>query len=234
MRRYKRKTSSQDKHKTSRPGKREIPTCEQSSGGCLPIQTSEDNLQAKNLSDSEGIIKIDSADDEPVIIEEVKVNIVAGRLGFFLERWKEITSDRYILECVNGYKIQFTEIPYQAITPKEKTFSPEEMEKMQIQINELIIKGAIKECEECEGQFVSSFFLVPKPDGSDRFIVNLKNLNKFIDAIHFKLEDIRSELGLVSPGHFLGLIELKDAYFLVPIYIGHRKFLRFRFEDKLY
>lgn len=29
-------------------------------------------------------------------------------------------------------------------------------------------------------------------------------------------------------------LDLKDAYFLIPIYKGHRKFLRFRFKGKLF
>jgi hypothetical protein len=105
---------------------------------------------------------------------------------------------------------------------------------IQLEINELLRKGAIEECSECKGQFISSFFLVPKPDGSNRFILNLRKLNEFIDPPHFKLEDIRSALSLVSRGDFLGSIDLKDAYFLIPIHKGHRKFLRFKFKGKIF
>lgn len=75
---------------------------------------------------------------------------------------------------------------------------------------------------------------MPKPDGSNRFILNLKDLNTFIDPPHFKLEDIRVALGLVSTGDYLGSIDLQDAYFLVPIHKDYKKFLRFRFKNKLY
>ncbi|XP_015185988.1 PREDICTED: uncharacterized protein LOC107071471 [Polistes dominula] len=60
---------------------------------------------------------------------------------------------------------------------------------------------------------------VPKPDGSNRFIFNLKELNKFIDPPHFKLEDIRSILGLVSLGDFLGTMD-QDAYLKFAEFLG--------------
>lgn len=67
-----------------------------------------------------------------------------------------------------------------------------ESQKIQKEINRLLSISAIVPCEPTEGQFVSSFFLVPKPDGNYRFILNLKKLNVFVKTEHFKLEDLRS------------------------------------------
>jgi len=85
---------------------------------------------------------------------------------------------------LKGYKIPFIETPVQTTVPEERKFSEEEFTKVELEIQKLLKKGAIEECEECEGQFLSSYFLVPKPDGSYRFIFNLKNLNKFIKPPH--------------------------------------------------
>lgn len=117
----------------------------------------------------------------------------------------------------------------QSIALDERKLSKEEFTKLNVEIQQLLEKGAIEECKECEGQFLSSFFLVPKADGSNRFIFNLKNLNKFIKPPHFKLEDMRAAVNLLSPGYFMGTIDLKDAYFAVPIFEDHKKFLRFKF-----
>lgn len=100
-------------------------------------------------------------------------------------------------------------------------------------IEDLLGKGAISVCDHKSSQFISKIFLVPKPDGSKRFILNLKKLNKFIYSKHFKLEDFRTAVKL-SKNSFLGIIDLKDAYFLVPIHFSHRKYLRFLFNGKLY
>lgn len=95
-------------------------------------------------------------------------------------------------------------------------------------------KNAIEECVNTEGQFISSYFLVPKPDGSSRLIINLKRLNKFISPSHFKMEDIRSAKNLLMKEGFMSTVDLKDAYFLIPIHNEHKKFLRFKFGNKLY
>lgn len=83
-------------------------------------------------------------------------------------------------------------------------------------------------CLPCHSQYISSTFLVPKPDGRNRFILNLKSLNRYIKTVHFKLEDLRTTVKLVSKNCYLATLDLKDAYFLIPIHKKFRKFLRFK------
>lgn len=89
-------------------------------------------------------------------------------------------------------------------------------------------------CTPCRGQFLSPFFLVPKPDGTQRFILNLKNLNKFLEPEHFKMEDSRLAMRLIQPGYFMASLDLQDAYFMLPIACESRKFLRFLFDNVYY
>ena len=101
-------------------------------------------------------------------------------------------------------------------------------------IEELISKDAIVEYRKQSKPFFSKIFLVPKPDKSFRFILNLKNLNRFISAEHFKLEDYRTLNKLISPGCFLATLDLKDAYYMVPIKESNKKYLCFTFNNKSY
>ncbi|XP_039303447.1 uncharacterized protein LOC120357343 [Solenopsis invicta] len=48
------------------------------------------------------------------------------------------------------------------------------------------------------------------------------------------MEDIRSVKSLMTQKAFMGSLDLKDAYHVVPVHKDHRKFLRFKFLDKLY
>jgi len=77
-------------------------------------------------------------------------------------------------------------------------------------------------------------FVIKKRLGGWRFILNLKQLNKFIVAPHFKMENWKTVVHLFSPGDFLATIDLEDAYLLLPIHQNDRKFLRFRFRDQLF
>lgn len=101
-------------------------------------------------------------------------------------------------------------------------------------IENLIEIGAVSECTPCAEQFLSSIFLVPKPNGKKRFILNLKQLNKNIHADHFKLEDLRTAVKLMTRNCYMATCDLKDAYFLLKIHPHSRKILRFQFDDKTY
>jgi len=166
--------------------------------------------------------------------EVEQVQPIAGRLSLYIKKWKKLTSDKFIIRCLQGYKIPFKEIPEQTNPPGESNWSTQEVKRIKIEIDELLLKQAIVECEDCPGQFISSYFLIPKPDGSNRLIINLKKLNKFIIQNHFKMEDICSALALLSQNDYMAFIDLKDAYFLIPVHSEFRKFLRFRFNSKLY
>lgn len=169
--------------------------------------------------------------------EEVnnQVNVVAGRLSQFLAQWKKITNDSFVLNCVEGYEIPFLRRPPQSLSfQKECRFSSEDEKLVEKEIKKLVAMGAIIRCKFVEDQFLSPFFLVPKPDGSRRFILNLKRLNQFIKTNHFKIEDMRVALKLVYQDYYLCSLDLKDAYFLVKIGPSSRKFLRFEFKGQIF
>ena len=98
----------------------------------------------------------------------------------------------------------------------------------------MLQKGVIVQTEHCLGEFVLTIFLRPKKDGLHRPIINLKRLNAFVTYYHFKMETIRTAIQLIRPGCYMASIDLKDAYFSVPIAREHRKFLRFTWDNKLY
>ena len=52
--------------------------------------------------------------------------------------------------------------------------------------------------------------------------------------IHFKMETLQSVLSLITPGCHLSSLDLKDAYYSVPIHPDHTKFLKFIWKNQLY
>lgn len=101
-------------------------------------------------------------------------------------------------------------------------------------VSDLLSSNFISPCKPCEGQFVSPIFTVPKANGTHRFILNLKELNKFIRVHHFKMEDYRTALKLLDDNYFMATIDLQDAYFLVSIDKADRKRLRFKWRSQLF
>ena len=87
---------------------------------------------------------------------------LGGRLRFFHKNWSMITSDPYILEIVQGYKLDLVEIPFQAFTPKPLLFSKTETELLDNEIRDLHAKNAIRVVQPTHGQFISTVFAVPK------------------------------------------------------------------------
>ena len=79
-----------------------------------------------------------------------------------------------------------------------------------------------------EDGFHSNRFLVPQKDGGQRPVINLKFLNSFVQPHHFKMEGILVLKDIMKQGNWMTKVDLKDAYFSVPICPEDRKFLRFR------
>ena len=62
----------------------------------------------------------------------------------------------------------------------------------------------------------------------------LRPLNKFIPYEHFKMKGIYMPKNLLRKGDFMVKIDLKDAYFTVPVWKNHQKFLRFVWKETMY
>lgn len=157
----------------------------------------------------------------------------AGRLQMYLNEWCSITSDKFIIDIVTGYKIPFHAEPVQEREPINHSFSKYEVEKIDHAISLLLESGAIVKSHE-SGQFISNVFPVPKADGTDRLVINLKELNTFIDCPHFKMEDYRTACTLISQNSFLSVIDQREAYHAIPVHHLYRKYLKFKWKNDLY
>ena len=104
-------------------------------------------------------------------------NFKGGQLCLHLNAWQRLTSDKNILDIIEGDKIEFINehpIRHTAINP---IFSERERKLIHKKINDLLQKGIIKETTHEEVEFVSPIFIKHKPDGDVRLILNLKDLN---------------------------------------------------------
>ena len=157
-----------------------------------------------------------------------------GKLKHYFQKWKELTSDKEILQTVMGLKLEFLGDPPVKNNSYIPQFSKEDEPAIDLEIQKLLAKGVIAKCEHESGEYISAIFVRQKPDGSCRLILNLKNLNEVMPCIDFKMETIQSVLSLITPGCYLASLDLKDAYYSVPIHPDHTKVLKFIWKNQLY
>jgi hypothetical protein len=86
-----------------------------------------------------------------------------------------------------------------------------------------------------EHQYISPIFTVPKKDKNEyRMILNLKELNEYIEPHHFKMETFESALKLIKPFSYFESIDLRHAYYSINMAENDQKFLRFQWTETLY
>lgn len=180
-------------------------------------------------------MSLSDSDSENVNNVEVRdPTCIAGRLKQFSSHWTNITSDIFILNSVTGYKIEFEQEPVQFNPPREIIFTGQEQTTIQAEIDKLEKKGVILETTHCDTEFVSTIFIRPKKDGSYRLILNLKMLNEYIEYLHFKMDTLQSAIRLMTQNCFMASVDLRDAYYSVPIHTDCQKYLRFCWRGKLF
>ena len=159
---------------------------------------------------------------------------MGGRLAHFVEKWEEITDNKWVLSIVrNGFRIPFIKIPPLSSVPIRMSQSSSPF--LREEIENLLNKRAVERVQNPETPgFYSRIFLVPKKNGKFRLILDLSLLNRYIEKQAFKMETVKSVRQAMRLKDWAVSIDLTDAYLHVPIHRQSRKYLRFVHEDQVY
>lgn len=163
----------------------------------------------------------------------------AGKTKHHLGCWKKLTTDRFILECVTGSKISFTSQPTQVHISQPLRLSEEENKALRNMIKQLEIDGVIEKCEREDGDYVNNVFLREKKYDCEsykkyRMILNVKELNKQVEYVHFKMDTLESCLNMMDRNCFMASIDLSNAYHAIPMHSDYTKYFKFQYEGHLY
>ena len=175
-------------------------------------------------------------DIDMVALADKVDNYKAGNITSYLKNWRGYTSDQNILDIVkHGLKLAFSN----GEPPVKGPFEYQRQLKERIIIDDVIQKLLAKQVIEYtvsgeEGEYFSNLFTALKKDGTYRTILNLKFLNKECKKAHFKMETLQQVIHMVKPGAYLASIDIKDAFYSVPIYEGHKKYLKFMWQGNAF
>ena len=155
-----------------------------------------------------------------------------------LDSWVERTSDPWVLDTVaRGYKLQFRRRPPPFLRVHMTLVKdPVQAQILAEEVSTLLQKGAITKVSSTNQQagFYSKYFLVPKKDGGFRPVLDLRGLNRYMKVLPFKMLQTKHIIQSIGQREWFATIDLKDAYFHVRIWPGHRHFLRFAFQGQAY
>jgi len=143
------------------------------------------------------------------------------------QSWENYTSDPYITDLVNyGLRLDLIENPNKNVYNADP-LSKAETSVINAEVIKILDKKVVQPSLFQEGEFVSGVFTRNKKDGSKRMILNLKKFNENVYYKHFKMETIKN----IQPNVYMASIDLKDAFYSVPIRVSDQKYLKFKANE---
>ena len=165
--------------------------------------------------------------------------VVGGRLRHYADFWDNWCPPGSPVPNMMRYgvKLDFKHLPptTRAPNPVKVPRDPVKAEALRTEVRTLLQKEAVQVIEDPRTPgYYSHIFLVLKKNGSLRLVIDLSRLNKFLVVPNFKMETTRSVATAIQPGDWAVSLDLKDAYFHIPIHPDYQHFLRFYFEGQVY
>ena len=139
-----------------------------------------------------------------------------------------------MLSYVSGYEIEFQEFPVQTSIPNEYRQNVHQTSVLQCQIDDLVQRNVVTEVDYDQSMFISNVFGRPKPNGDIRMIIDLSEVNEYVSKFHFKMDHLEVAADLLDFDMYMSSIDLKDAYYSIPIWENHKKFLTFQWKGRYF
>ncbi|KAG2191222.1 hypothetical protein INT47_012293 [Mucor saturninus] len=154
--------------------------------------------------------------------------IVGGRLSQYYSQWTTLSIDDWLLKTIRyGFKIPFTSPPPLRIQPQPTIpYNQKQDQLLDQEVSLLLNKGAMEEIQPTTPGFYSSMFVIPKKNGGSRPVFNLKKLNNYIQAPHFKMETLQEVTKQIKRNNYLTSIDLSDVFLHIQVHVDSRPYLR--------
>ena len=138
-----------------------------------------------------------------------------------------VTGSKIPVELKDSYVLRNISNPQNGIRGDHIALLDKEVEK-------LLQLGVAQKTTHEEGEVISPVFLVPKSDGTSRMILNLNNCNQSVGYQHFKMENVSSATNMMKRDCCMASVDLRHAYYSVPIAQKDIKYLKFQWRGQLF
>ena len=167
----------------------------------------------------------------PSVPSAVSEHNVGGRLQEFWQVWQTMGSNPRVVSILKrGYTLPFKQRPVLTRFPVVQSGYANPSKNMHLKealvslMRKLVVEKVVVKSSLA---FYNRLFLVPKPNGKWRPILDLSRLNLFLSTGTFKMETPETIRLSLQTGEWVTSLDFSDAYFHIPIAPRSRKYLRF-------
>ena len=157
---------------------------------------------------------------------------VGGKLAHYQVHWRKLFPQHpeIVRKVSQGILIAFDDVPPSLLRYPLELPNNNKTADLLHAVQKLQVSQTIEEEEVMDTTspgYYSRLFLVPKPDGSFRPIIDLKKLNQFLIVPSFKMETLFSIIAALQPQEWITEIDLKNAYHHILVHVNIRKYFCF-------
>lgn len=160
---------------------------------------------------------------------------LTARLRSALPLWRDEIPSRWAINTITyGARFTWTRAPTPAVSRPQPRLPRQQQTILRQHVADLLQKGAIRRARPGEQLINSPMFSVPKKDGSQRPIVDLRGPNASVLAQHFLMPKIKEIAASMPRGAQMITIDAKDAYLSVPLCERDGQRLSFSLDGQAY
>ncbi|KAA6384406.1 MAG: putative Transposon Ty3-G Gag-Pol polyprotein [Streblomastix strix] len=170
------------------------------------------------------------------LIYKEKVDGMGGKTKRFIQTWKQIGKEEFIK---TGFYLRFNDQNSQQRLEENKMIIPfrgtqEEKRAYQEMLKEELEEGIVIPIQQDQVKWWNHTFLIKKPNGTWRKILDASKLNKEIEKLHFKMHGIEEIQYLANQMDYVTSLDLKSAFYHNTVSPNSIPYLAFNFNNNNY